>query len=346
MAISTTKYIFITILIFLSMKIEILIQGQQVPCLFFFGDSLFDNGNTNMLKTILKANYPPNGIDYPGGIPTGRYSNGRNVADFFAQLLGFSTPISPFATSRGSDILKGVNYASGDGGILDVTGAQVGERISLNKQLQNHQVTIKRILGLLGNQTAVDNHLHQCLYVFCFGNEDYVNNYYFPLSPIRPLYTPDGYAKLLVQKLSQQLKALNNLGSRKVVVYGLTKVGCLPEVIIRYPPINGSPCVDSVNDGVELFNKKLFSLLNNLNTNLTDSHFTYVNITDLSSANPSAVGTIVNNAACCKVGVTGLCVRNGVVCSNRDDHYYWDNYHPTEIVHKVFGTRGYNTTTI
>lgn len=91
MTIITRKWILITIL-FVAMKTEILIQSQsqrqqQVPCLFFFGDSLVDNGNNNILKTFVQANYPPNGIDYPGGIPTGRFSNGRNLADFLGNLL-------------------------------------------------------------------------------------------------------------------------------------------------------------------------------------------------------------------------------------------------------------------
>lgn len=60
----------------------VMVKGEpQVPCLFIFGDSLFDNGNNNDLLTTAKANYPPYGIDFPDG-PTGRFTNGRNVADF------------------------------------------------------------------------------------------------------------------------------------------------------------------------------------------------------------------------------------------------------------------------
>lgn len=42
-----------------------------------------------------------------------------------AQLLGFQNSIPPFATTRGSNIIKGVNYASGAAGILDESGAQL-----------------------------------------------------------------------------------------------------------------------------------------------------------------------------------------------------------------------------
>ncbi|CAI0475368.1 unnamed protein product [Linum tenue] len=29
----------------------------------------------------MKANYPPYGVDFPSGVATGRYSNGRTTAD-------------------------------------------------------------------------------------------------------------------------------------------------------------------------------------------------------------------------------------------------------------------------
>ena len=48
-----------------------------VPALYVFGDSLLDVGNNNHLPG---ADVP--GVDFPGGArPTGRWSNGYNVAD-------------------------------------------------------------------------------------------------------------------------------------------------------------------------------------------------------------------------------------------------------------------------
>jgi hypothetical protein len=55
-----------------------------VPAMFVFGDSLVDVGNNNHLPNVnnsCKANYSPYGIDYPGHSPTGRFSNGYNLAD-------------------------------------------------------------------------------------------------------------------------------------------------------------------------------------------------------------------------------------------------------------------------
>lgn len=119
----------------------------NVPANFVFGDSLVDVGNNNYIVSLSKANYPPNGIDF--GIPTGRYTNGRTIVDiigyfcyisaslhlhtvvFFLHLFFLSpgqelglglTPPYLAPTTRGSVILKGVNYASGGGGILNETG--------------------------------------------------------------------------------------------------------------------------------------------------------------------------------------------------------------------------------
>ncbi|KAL3616985.1 hypothetical protein CASFOL_039379 [Castilleja foliolosa] len=120
-----TKWISLIILFF-SLEPQIYTQAQQqVPCMFLFGDSLFDNGNNKLLIALSKSNYRPYGIDYRDG-PTGRYSNGRVISDFLAELLGFVNPISSFVTARGSDTLRGVNYASGGAGILEESGVVSG----------------------------------------------------------------------------------------------------------------------------------------------------------------------------------------------------------------------------
>ena len=55
-----------------------------VPAMFVFGDSLVDVGNNNRLERCdvsCKANHPPYGVDHPCHSPTGRFSNGYNLAD-------------------------------------------------------------------------------------------------------------------------------------------------------------------------------------------------------------------------------------------------------------------------
>lgn len=63
-------------------------KAQSVPAIYVFGDSLVDVGNNKHLPlSLLRADLPHNGVDYPGGKPTGRFSNGKNSADFLGNSL-------------------------------------------------------------------------------------------------------------------------------------------------------------------------------------------------------------------------------------------------------------------
>jgi hypothetical protein len=60
----------------------------MVPAMYIFGDSLVDVGNNNHLKlSFSKADYHPYGIDFLNHIPTGRFTNGKNAADFLGKLI-------------------------------------------------------------------------------------------------------------------------------------------------------------------------------------------------------------------------------------------------------------------
>ncbi|XP_010515403.1 PREDICTED: GDSL esterase/lipase At3g50400-like [Camelina sativa] len=94
---------------------------------FVFGDSLVDAGNNNYFQTLSRANSPPNGIDFKPsrGNPTGRFTNGRTIADIVGEKLGQPSYAVPYLApnASGEAILNGVNYASGAGGILNATGS-------------------------------------------------------------------------------------------------------------------------------------------------------------------------------------------------------------------------------
>ncbi|CAA2997711.1 Hypothetical predicted protein [Olea europaea subsp. europaea] len=201
-------WIMLSMLLFIIMKSQKFVKGEPlVPCLFFMGSSTFDNGNNNFLVTKANSNYLPYGIDYPDG-PTGRFSNGRNIPDFLAQFLRFDNPIPPFASARGLEILRGVNYASGQAGIRDETGFQVGDWFSLNRQLLNHKTTISRFSRLLGRNVGVTkDYLNKCLYIVNIGINDYTSNYFLPQYYSTSLvYTPDQFAAILIRQYAQQLR--------------------------------------------------------------------------------------------------------------------------------------------
>ncbi|KAK3007492.1 hypothetical protein RJ639_014614 [Escallonia herrerae] len=324
------------------LELQMLVRAEpQVPCYFIFGDSLVDNGNNNALTTLAKVNFPPYGIDFVNG-PTGRFSNGRTTADILGELLGFDNFILPFATARGQDIQRGVNYASGAAGIRAETGQQVGDRISLDTQLLNHGITISRLLTLQRNLAFTKDYLSKCIYTVGMGYNDYLNNYYSPqYYPTSRLFTPDQYAVVLIQQYSKQLKILYNYGARKVAVFGIWQLGCTPAGLARYGT-NGSACVKMINDAVQLFNNRLKPLVDYFNNNLYGAKFTYINITSITAGDPSAAGITFVNTPCCNISATtGLCIENQAPCSNRNKYVFWDTFHPTEIINLFVSGRAY-----
>ncbi|XP_022728787.1 uncharacterized protein LOC111284368 [Durio zibethinus] len=312
----------------------------QVPCYFIFGDSLSDDGNNNNLATTAKVNYSPYGIDFPKG-PTGRFTNGRTMQDIIVQLLDLQEFIPPFATSRGKEILKGVNYASGSAGILNETGEQLGDRISMNMQLSNHQIIISTIAEILGKCSA-SKLLSKCIYAVQIGSNDYINNYFMPeFYNTSRLYTPEQYAAYLIEQYAKQIKNLYNNGARMLALFGIGSIGCTPNAIAVYGT-NGSACVEKLNNAAQLFNERLISLVDELNSNLTNAKFTYLNPSGTSFAN--SLGFTVTNASCCEIASDGeLCVPDSDPCADRSQYVFWDAVHTTEAWNLVIATEAYST---
>ncbi|CAN1765932.1 GDSL esterase/lipase At1g29660 [Linum perenne] len=294
----------------------------EVPCYFIFGDSLFDSGNNNNLRTLAKVNYPPYGVDFPAG-PTGRFTNGRTTADIVGELLGFDKFIPPFASKpNGSELLVGVNYASGSAGILVETGKLTGDNVDLTKQLRHHHETVSNIEKKLGSKKSASDHLAKCLYISNMGNNDYLNNYLLPQSFLmRKKYNPSQFATFIIEKYTQQIKGMYNLGARKIGLVGVAPIGCTPLAIAaNASKANNSPCVDSMNQLVEPFNAQLKQLVDRLNVEFTDAKFVYLD------------STLTSNLAI-QVG----CIPNSVPCSNRSEYMFWDAVHPSESANQIGG---------
>ncbi|KAL7243402.1 hypothetical protein ACSBR1_015741 [Camellia fascicularis] len=176
----------------------------------------------------------------------------------------------------------------------------------MNNQLLNHQTIVSRIATLLGGEEAAVNYLSKCIYSIGMGSNDYINNYllseYYPTSR---LYIPEQYASALIEEYSQQLR-----------------VGCAPAEMTTYDT-NGTECVLEIDNDVKLFNDQLKSLVDDLNNDLTDTKFIYINVTEISSGNLSTV----------------------VPCNNRSIYAFYDGFHPTEVTNAFIGTRAYSAQT-
>ncbi|WCJ27287.1 GDSL esterase/lipase At1g29670 [Euphorbia peplus] len=316
---------------------------SRVPCFFIFGDSLVDNGNNNNLATLAKANFLPYGIDFPDG-PTGRFTNGKTAADITGELLGFKSFIPSFlnvSTSGFSDILNGVNYASAGAGIRAETGKKLGDNIDLATQLKNHQVIISKIVENLGNESAAEEHLNKCLYLFVIGNNDYINNYFQPDYYISSSqYTPKDYAQVLIQDYSHHILSLYNSGARKVGLTGVAPIGCTAGAMVRYE-WKGTVCVDQLNMAANLFNYRLESLVNELNTNLTDAKFIYTNTYGFMREYLLTPGLRFQPGWCCKVNESGLCSANEDPCKFRNLFLFFDAVHPNELTNRIAAKTSY-----
>ncbi|XP_073061349.1 GDSL esterase/lipase At1g29660-like [Primulina eburnea] len=332
--------IFVPILIILSLfsqwEQQQVLAEPQVPCFFIFGDSIVDNGNNNFRQTTSRADFLPYGIDFPGG-PTGRFSNGRNIADILAELLGFEKHIPRYANATNEDFVGGVNYGSGGAGILDETGTTLGDVISYNEQLSNHKGTVRRLAELLGGRLAARRHLRKCIYYVGLGNNDYLLNYFPKFYSSSAPYNPQNFTSLLIAQYSKQLRKLYRYGARKVAMFGTGVLGCVPLQITKYGGTDSSGCVGTINEVSSLFNQKLKRLISDLNNRLVDATFIYTNDT------VTSYGNITNlTDPCCNVSTSdGACIAGTVPCNNREEHFFWDAVHPSEAATMITGKVAY-----
>ncbi|KAJ8762024.1 hypothetical protein K2173_006626 [Erythroxylum novogranatense] len=333
------KQWWVVVLLMVSLRAQHFVNAEPtVPCYFIFGDSLSDNGNNNDLNTLAKANYYPYGVDHPDGA-SGRFTNGKNVPDLLAESLGFEQPIPPFATAQ--DNMKGVNYASGSAGILRITGHHLGACISLEQQLQSHQVTISSMVEKLGNDSTL-NHLNQCLYTVGMGSNDYINNYFDKENyNTSQMYQLDAYSELLIQEYSKQLRELYSQGARKIAIIGLGLIGCIPRFRPTDDGFGNGGCVEEMNKGATIFNNHLKSLVDDLNSELKDAHFIYINFYAMGQGDPRPLGFKVLSSPCCKLREDGQCKEGEVPCENRNEYIFWDSFHPTEASSRVTAARAY-----
>ncbi|XP_052205202.1 GDSL esterase/lipase 7-like [Diospyros lotus] len=320
------------------------------PALYILGDSLVDSGNNNLLPTLAKANFKPYGVTFCRG-PTGRFTNGRTVADFIAEFLGLPYP-PPYMDLRGLLPATGMNYASGSCGILYETGKVIGKCLALGDQINLFEQTVTTGLPILyqHNQKQLSEYLAKSLFVVAIGSNDYINNYLQPhLYASSTLYSPQAFAQHLIDSLSQKLQRLHELGARKVLVFGIGPVGCIPS-IAKAQEHNGK-CVEEVNRMVTLYNDKLGPMLKNLTASLPGSNFILGNIYMFSYSSiqiPTTIGLTDSRNPCCITWANGTsaCVPRLEPCTNMDKRFFWDGFHLTEAVYKIVASDCINNSSV
>lgn len=308
------------------------------PAFYVFGDSLFDTGNNDLLPTLAKVNYLPYGDDFPTG-PTGRFTDGRNVADFIAEYLGLPYP-PPYMSLQGRLSLSGINFASGACGILLETGKLTGECMSLKEQIDAFERIIEYDLSKRMDASQLSEHLSKSIFAISIGSNDYINNYLEPLYVLSKGFEPQPFAKLLNDNFSLLLQRLYKLGARKIVTFDVGPVGCTPFISGKHP--HPGDCDEEANQVVSYYNQMLPATLNNLTSSLPGSKFALGHANTLATEaikNPSKFGLVDVRNPCCIAAANLLCVPLTIPCQNRGEHLFWDGVHLTEAAYSGLASR-------
>ncbi|CAA6675887.1 unnamed protein product [Spirodela intermedia] len=303
-----------------------------VPAIYAFGDSTADVGNNNFLPgNQAKANFPPNGIDFPRSRPTGRFSNGYIGLDFMAKKLKFNkSPPAYLSISNDAQAYRGVNFASGGSGIFDATGQNFS--ISLNQQIKYFKGITRRLRTRISGGAAY-RFLSRSLFVFSTGNNDMIG--FYVNFGLKNETQQQLFIGQLTGQFRNQLETLYDLGARKFVVFGSSLIGCIPILRLGVP---GAKCVEDLNNLSQQFNKATQIVLRDLALHLErlllllhqHLRFHLPWFTDIISA-------------CCgsgRLNAESECRPNSTYCSNRDEYFFWDQFHPTQASYELISLVG------
>ncbi|TQD97900.1 hypothetical protein C1H46_016425 [Malus baccata] len=315
-------------------------ENVTIPAVIVFGDSIVDTGNNNKnFVTFARCNFLPYGKDLKGGMPTGRYSNGKVPSDFIVEAFGIKELLPAYLdpTLQPNDLLTGVVIANGAAGYDPLT-AKLGVVASLSDQLKQFKEYIEKLKGIVGEEKT--NFIIKNSLIFVVAGSNDISYTYFLTGARRLEYDVPSYTDFMLKHASDFVKDLYGLGVRRIGVLSAPPIGCVPS----QRTVNGGierDCDERQNQACQLFNSKLNVEMDRLNKNLPNSRVVYIDIynplLDIIK-NPAKYGFEVANKGCCGTGlieVTKLCNQLQHVCPDDSNYVFWDSYHPTETAYKI-----------
>ncbi|KAH0916062.1 hypothetical protein HID58_030508, partial [Brassica napus] len=298
-------------------------KKAKIPALIVFGDSIMDTGNNNNLSTFLKSNFPPYGKDFPGGLATGRFSDGKVPSDLIAEKLGLTKTLPAYLSPnlKPRNLLKGITFAS---------GGTVGDQLIYFKEYIS---TIKRRYG----KRKARHILNRGIFLVVSSSNDLAHTYIAQSHK----YNPASYASFLAKSAVKFVRELHKLGARKIGVFSALPVGCVPLQRSVRGSVLTRECVKPLNNMAKKFNARLSPALKSLDREL-DGIIFYVDVYETfldMIQNPKKYGFEVADRACCGTGfleISYMCNSyNPFTCSNSSAYIFWDSYHPTERAYQV-----------
>ncbi|KAM0885723.1 hypothetical protein ACQ4PT_030134 [Festuca glaucescens] len=331
----------LTALMYLLLSSSCTVTAEKVSAIIVFGDSTVDAGNNNYIPTIARGNFPPYGRDFEGGVPTGRFSNGRLVTDFLSEALGLPSSMPAYLDGSYTidQLATGVNFASGGTG-MDALTAKLASVIPLSQQLEYFK-EYKERLNLAKGEVVAEKIISEALYVFSIGTNDFMVNYFH--MPLRPAeYTPEEYINYLVGLAKAAVRDVYELGARKVMLVGIPPFGCVPAMRTLNHDAPGE-CNEEYNRVALRYNAELKAAIGRLDGELGGGvQVVYTDVYDVPYdiiANPSKYGFENVAQGCCGTGVMETSVLCGMdeafTCHDADKYVFFDSVHPSQKTYRI-----------
>ncbi|CAM8919062.1 unnamed protein product [Rhodiola kirilowii] len=315
-------------------------EDKKFPALLVFGDSIGDPGNNNNMITASKADYPPYGKDFKGGMPSGRFSNGKISGDFIASELSIKEYLPAYQDPnlQPADLITGVSFASGGSGYDPLTSSS-SQSTTLAQQLELFKEYKSKLYSLVGeNQTNYI--IARGLFGVVASTNDILDTYY-TIGIRKAQYDISSYTGLMASFAADFLENLYAEGARRIGIFNAPPLGCFP---FQRTLSGGAEreCVEEINQASQMFNSKLTSVIDSFNSKYSDAKAVIVDVFNplLSLIkNPKQNGFEVVDKGCCGTGlyeVVLLCspINHPITCPDASKYVFWDTVHPTETAYK------------
>nr|CAB3449659.1 unnamed protein product [Digitaria exilis] len=332
-------------------------EPKVPPAIFVFGDGMLDVGNNNYLNysedlgSPHLANHSYYGIDFPNFEPTGRFSNGYNIADFIAKAMGLEISPAAYLSLTGPinmDGFTGVNYASECAKILNINDEMdrcAANTIPLLTQVAAFTAT-RAQMELQLSSRELKKLLSKSLFLIGMGTCDLFRASLLQALGISTKFDPSADVQYVASSLAAAIRALHDAGARKFAVINAPPIGCAPGgrmpwlVRGRRVHVPNGRCDETKNKLVVEFNDGIRHLMANLSSELDGLRYSIADFYGFANAtfvNPSAAGFVDIASECC---TNYLC--DSPPCQNRSQYWFWDDLYPTEQAAKLAAAAFYD----
>ncbi|WZY76880.1 hypothetical protein YC2023_017010 [Brassica napus] len=151
-------------------------------------------------------------------------------------------------------------------------------------------------------------------------------------------YTDQTFVDYLMETLESQLRVLHSLGARKLMVFGLGPMGCIP--LQRALSLDGK-CQNKASSLAVRFNKAATTMLKDLETKLPNANYKFgeaYNLVNDVITNPQKYGFDNSDSPCCsfyRIRPALTCIPASTLCKDRSKYVFWDEYHPTDKANEL-----------